>query len=254
MARDHIFSNRTPTDPLFRWRGGDVSRLEGLSDAAFAFMLTMLVVNTFDKIVIQSDLENNIRQLPMLAACFAIAIMIWKCHHEFFRRYGMEDLWIITLNSVLLLVVMAYVYMLRFLFHLGISHQLMGVEYEARSSLPPGLETIELDSAYLMQVFGIGFALIFGLLALMVLHAYRQRRRLKLDEVEIYLTKASIRSHLTTAGTGALSVVLATALPWVGVPLRIAMPCAGLVYLINVPMHLLHRSRVARRARSIASA
>ena len=29
----------------FRWRGGDVSRLEGLSDAAFAFAMTLLVVS-----------------------------------------------------------------------------------------------------------------------------------------------------------------------------------------------------------------
>ena len=47
MIRKHIFSARTPTDPQLRWRGGDVSRLETLSDAAFAFALTMMVVDSF---------------------------------------------------------------------------------------------------------------------------------------------------------------------------------------------------------------
>ena len=44
MIREHIFSARTPTEPHFRWRGGDVSRIESLSDAAFAFALTWLLV------------------------------------------------------------------------------------------------------------------------------------------------------------------------------------------------------------------
>ncbi|NIV14887.1 MAG: DUF1211 domain-containing protein [Aliifodinibius sp.] len=32
-------------DQEFRWRGGDVSRMEGFSDAVFAFALTLLVVS-----------------------------------------------------------------------------------------------------------------------------------------------------------------------------------------------------------------
>jgi len=31
-------------DLAFRWRGGEISRLEGLSDAVFAFAVTLLVV------------------------------------------------------------------------------------------------------------------------------------------------------------------------------------------------------------------
>jgi hypothetical protein len=43
-------------DHGFRWRGGDISRLEGLSDAVFAFAVTLLVVSlevpeTFDELL-----------------------------------------------------------------------------------------------------------------------------------------------------------------------------------------------------------
>ena len=43
MIREHVFSGSTPSDKFFRWRGGEVSRLENLSDVVFALCLTMLV-------------------------------------------------------------------------------------------------------------------------------------------------------------------------------------------------------------------
>ena len=37
MKRNH--------EPGFRWRGGEIARIEGLSDAVFAFAVTLLVVS-----------------------------------------------------------------------------------------------------------------------------------------------------------------------------------------------------------------
>ena len=67
--------------------GGEISRLEGLSDAVFAFAVTLLVVSlevpeTFD------ELLHVLRGFSAFAVCFAILFWVWHDHYRFFRRYG----------------------------------------------------------------------------------------------------------------------------------------------------------------------
>jgi uncharacterized membrane protein len=70
------FPQRWFKDPYgFRWRGGEVSRLEGFSDAVFAFAITLLVVSlevpkTFE------ELLGTMRGFLAFAACFAILLWI----------------------------------------------------------------------------------------------------------------------------------------------------------------------------------
>jgi len=108
------------TDRNFRWRGGDVSRVEAISDAVFALALTLLIVSleiprTFDELV------QIFRLAPLFLVCFFLIIMIWYFHYLFHRRYGLEDFITIVLNSLLLFVVLMYVYPLKFLFSLLLS-------------------------------------------------------------------------------------------------------------------------------------
>jgi len=88
-------------DHGFRWRGGDISRLEGLADAVFAFAVTLLVVSlevpeTFD------ELLHVLRGFFAFAVCFAILFWVWFDHYRFFRRYGLADGYTTTLTGVLL--------------------------------------------------------------------------------------------------------------------------------------------------------
>ena len=98
----------------FEWRGGDVSRLEALTDGVFALALTLLIVSlemptSFD------DLVVAFQQIPAFAASFAILISFWVSHFLFHRRYGLEDGPTIALNAVLMFLILLYVYPLRFL-------------------------------------------------------------------------------------------------------------------------------------------
>jgi len=83
----------------------EVSRVEGFSDAVFAFAVTLLVVSlevphTFD------ELRLAMRQFFAFAICFALLFQVWWRHFNFFRRYGLEDAPTIVLTGVLLFVVL----------------------------------------------------------------------------------------------------------------------------------------------------
>lgn len=116
MIRDNLKDFKgLDHDPDFRWRGQNVTRIENLSDIAFALALGMIISGAQAP---QSfaDLREFLFFLIPTAAAFAIMLQIWTMHYTFFRRYGVADRWIITLNAALIFVVLYLAYPLRFTF------------------------------------------------------------------------------------------------------------------------------------------
>jgi uncharacterized membrane protein len=148
----------------------EVTRLEGFSDAVFGFAITLLVVSlevpaNFD------DLMVAFRGLPVFAVTFAILLLVWHEHHTFFRQFGLQDGVTIWLNGLLLFVVMVYIYPLKFLFAM-----LAGFGGGVRAGVPGGMIR-DHQVVSLMVIYGLGFASIFAVLALMYLHAARRERQ-----------------------------------------------------------------------------
>lgn len=76
-----------PPEKDFRWRGGEITRLEGFTDAVFAFAVTLLVVSlevphTF------AELVQAMKGFAAFAICFAILVQFWYFHYKFSRRYA----------------------------------------------------------------------------------------------------------------------------------------------------------------------
>jgi uncharacterized membrane protein len=203
MIREQVMKHAPQKPTAFRWRGGDVSRLEGLSDAVFGFAITLLVVSlevpkTF------SELAAAMRGFGGFAVCFALLALVWYDHYIFFRQYGLKDTLTVVLNLFLLFVVMFYVYPLKFLFTL-LANVTMG------TSPPAGSEPVILQNQMgpLMIVYGSGFVAIYVLFTMMYLNAYRQREELALNELEAYDTRATIGSKVCLIAIGLMSIIFA---------------------------------------------
>ena len=193
----------------FRWRGGEISRVEGFSDAVFAFALTLLIVSlevpkTFDKLV------GTMRGFIAFAFCFLILVQLWYYHYIFFRRYGLQDFYTMALNVILLFVILFYVYPLKFLATLLL---IAFTGADLNVTLPNGLIAPMIQQAQvseLIVIYGLGFGSASLIFLLLYLHAYRKRGMLELNELEIFDTRGSILENLYLVGIAALSVIIAT--------------------------------------------
>lgn len=149
----------------------EVTRLEGFSDAVFGFAITLLVVS-LEVPTSFANLMDVFRGLPVFAITFALLLLVWHEHHAYFRRYAIQDGPTIWLNGALLFVVIVYIYPLKFLFTL-----LIGPSGGAMAQAITRREIVQL-----MVLYGIGFASIFLLLAVMYWRAARLAPRLGHDE------------------------------------------------------------------------
>jgi len=178
----------------------EVSRIEGFSDAVFAFAITLLVVSlevpkTFD------ELAAVMRGFPAFAICFALIFQVWRRHYRFFRDYDLEDNTVITLTGVLLFVVLFYVYPLKFLWS-AVFAQIGGQRISEAS--------IRRDQfPALFEIYGLGVAATFGILAALYAHAYRHRGDLELAPLEVVDTRAQIYSNLGLSAIGLASAAVA---------------------------------------------
>ena len=115
MIREKLIAKDVGRRVDFRWRSHEISRIEGLSDAVFAFAVTLLVVSlevpkTF------TELALTMRGFGAFAISFALLLFVWFNQYKYFRRYGLQDNLTVLLNAVLLFLVLFYVYPLKFLF------------------------------------------------------------------------------------------------------------------------------------------
>lgn len=207
-------------------RDREISRLEALSDGVFAFAATLLVVS-LDVPDSFEQMLANLRGFGAFALSFAVLILIWTVHAGFFRRYGLTDRTITFWNSVLLLVVLFYVYPLKFVTR-GLLATVFGIGDLAAATIHWS------QLGLLFALYGGGFLAIFLCYAFMYRHAWTQREALGLSPLEVHEAAMWSRHFLIMASFGAVSAALALA----GIGLRIGMP--GWIYALIGPAAWAH--------------
>jgi uncharacterized membrane protein len=245
MLREQLLKRGVANSTAFRWRGHEISRIEGLSDAVFAFAVTLLVVSlevpkTFN------ELAEIMRGFGSFAICFALLFGVWFNHYKYFRRYGLQDTTTVVLSGVLLFVVLFYVYPLKFLFT-SLIDRFIGGHNEVR--LPNGNveAVIEADQvASLMLIFGIGYFAVFAVFVFLFWHSYRKRKELELNELEVFDTRNSIQEMVLNCGIALLSMAIVL----LGGPRYAGL--AGVIYMFTGVAMGLNGTIMGRRRRRMA--
>jgi uncharacterized membrane protein len=219
MVSSKLLPRELREERYFRWRGGEVSRIEGLSDAVFALSLTLLVV-ALEVPRTAEELIGVFWQFPAFILCFAFLLWVWYEHYLYHRRYGFEDALTVTLNGVLLFFIVFYVFPLKFLASALVSAPLAG---------DPGVGEISRGTT-VMFLFSGGFVGLFTVFSLMYFRAWRLRDSLRLDGAERAATRGRLAQHLVSVGIGVTSLLLAAFVPQVP-------SLAGLIYFLMGPVH-----------------
>jgi uncharacterized membrane protein len=156
--------------------------------------------------------------------CFALLANVWYQHYRFFRRYALENPWVVFLNCVLLFFVLFYVYPLKFLF----------------TSVFDGAESTVSETRTLFTIWSLGYAAVFAVFTLLYLHAWRIRAQLQLTPLEALRTRISLLDQLAMVVIALLSTALARTMPdgYLGI--------AGYVYFL-VPLYFAIAHSIAGR-------
>jgi uncharacterized protein (DUF983 family) len=150
------------------------------------------------------------------------------------------------LSSVLLFVVLFYVYPLKFLFT-ALMDELLGFSTQVGSSTGAIVEEIKSGQwPLLIVLFGVGFVVVQLVYFLLYWRAYDLRDMLELNAYEASITRQEIQGYLLLAGIGLASIAIAL------LGGEKASAWAGWVYLLSWPLMTIHGYIMARRRRRSA--
>ncbi|HET9824583.1 MAG TPA: TMEM175 family protein [Chitinophagaceae bacterium] len=231
MIRNKIFG--AIHHEKFRHRATEILRIEALSDAVFAFSVSLLVVSlqvpqTFSELIV------IVNGGLAFVATVAILFLLWYQQYIFFRHYGLNDVTTIILNLVYLAVILFYLYPLKFLFSVLLTSW-TGI------NLFPGAagKNIVTHEQFpqVIILFSIGYFVIWLLLYLMHKRALHYSQEIHLNQYEIIYTRKETRGALLNAMVG----IVATLLAW-----KSAAWLSGICYFL-IPVVLFYNELLFKR-------
>lgn len=231
-------------DPKFRYRGLNQTRIETFSDAVFAFAFTLVVLSSSVPETF-TELKSSLREIIPFMICIVLIVVIWYQHYIFFLRYGLQNTKTVVVNTILLFLLLIYVYPLKFL---------STFLFELYAGLISGNRTRfnelyaqDLDGNFLMSAYGLGAMLIFLTIAFLYKHAYKKRDALKLNEYEVFATKTSYTHNLLMSSIPFLSFIVSIFEVFGNSQLNSSI--AGFLYMLYIPVMFTFGRIVSKRAK-----
>ena len=190
----------------FRLRGMEMTRLETFTDAAFAFAVTLLVISVDDVPNSYDEFVEALKKIPAFIVCFITLMFFWHGHHQWSRRYGLEDGWSMVWSLALVATVLIFIYPLR---------AILGTYFAflTDGTLPMPFDLDESEMGALFVVFGVGFSSMAVVIVILYLIALRRRVSLAMNQREIRATHEAVLGWGLVTLTGLIQTLLAMTLP-----------------------------------------
>jgi uncharacterized membrane protein len=223
--------------------GSELFRIEALSDAVFAFSVSLLIMSlevpkTFE------ELKQSVYHFLPFAATVSLVFFFWYLQNQYFRSYGLNDPLVIFLNLALLVLILFYAFPLKFLFSILLSW-LTGYDYFHEETMLGKTVLTGEEFPQLILFFSIGYAVIWSIFFFLYQHAFSKRNAIKLNEHERKALYFQRLDALMQTGIACLSMLFAG----LGIPVL-----SGFCFLL-IPVWLLmqyvllvrNRKQVIRR-------
>ncbi|MBX9782525.1 MAG: DUF1211 domain-containing protein [Chitinophagaceae bacterium] len=216
-------------------RGKEIYRIEALSDAVFAFTVSLLIMSlevpqTF------SELKHIMLQFFPFLATVSLVFFFWYLQNNYFRSYGLNDAKVILLNLCLLVLLLFYVYPLKFLFSLLLGF-VLHINYFEQVVTKGETVILQEEFPLLIIFFSLGYAVIWFLFFLLYRYVFARKQKLELSGQELVVLRSKKRDALVQVFLGLLSLLFAL----LNLPL-----VSGLCFLM-IPLWLFVNAVVERR-------
>lgn len=196
-----------PVETGMRMRGLETTRLDTLIDAAFAFVLSFLVISQGNLPANLPELLAGIKNIPALAMSFLVLMMFWLEHRRWSRRYGIETKSSVYLSVGLVFVLLIYIIPLRMLFQ-GMFFFLSGGYLPFNFAL----ET-EAGARGFFAFYSVGFLVMALLISALYRVALKRRVNLSLNDYEYRETSVVFTRWLISSLFAVISLIMTYTLP-----------------------------------------